>query len=412
MDEKHADLLMIPISDDNKSFHKPEPKAHRPQSPSTSVGSTGSRTETPAAPTPAPKPQLPEGYNDWDSYLSQRKESTATLPLPESEGEWIKSSAPTATRKLQSPELHFKHSFEQLGWRDCLNQKQRQKTNALRAKALPRIPSNSSATSATTSDATLLLPLVYDATSPGNSSSATSLRSVKRLSNASTLTTNTTEPSSTTAFLNTTGPAKRLSVTSTKTAASMPCYLPSTAYKRLSGASTLTTNTTATVPCYLSHPHSTASKRLSGASTLTFASTSTTAGKPRSIRRINRARHLRAYYSDGSLLRGRRLSAGISSMQGIREHSGAPPVNQQQQQRVAIPGELCAPPPFPPPEKPLPSLPRGVMRMAAKLPVVVEEVRELHTGERARWREVLLRGLARPRREVGWRRAGSPAVRC
>lgn len=243
MDESHADLLMIPISDDNRRFHKPQRHHQHSPSSSSSTTSNNSRTETPAAPTPAPKPQLPEEFEDWDSYLSQRKSSTATLPLIyDDESEWIKTAVCATTTRIQpSPELTFQHSFENLGWRDCLSQTQRRKADATTAKA-PR--DNPAAT-------TLLLPLVYDATSPGNSTSAASARSARRLSNASTLTANTILPTitattTTTATLLRT--AKRLSTASTNTANTVPCYLPSTAYKRLSGASTNTTNTAATVP--------------------------------------------------------------------------------------------------------------------------------------------------------------------
>ncbi|CAN8101619.1 unnamed protein product [Discula destructiva] len=429
MNESHADLLMIPISDDKNRCRKPQGHEREHSRPSPSATSTATRTETPAAPTPPPKPQLPEGCQDWDSYISQRK-STATLPFVyEDEGEQAKA-APAAATRIQSPELNFKHSFEQLGWRDCLNKTQRKQTNVTTVKALrqapPAVVSTTITTTTTTTTTPILLPLVYDATRPGNSNSgsncsnnnnnnnnnsAASLHSTKRLSNndASSSTSTTTLNASTTTLLPT---AKRLSNASTHTAATVPCYLPSTVYKRLSGASTLTANTAATAPCYPG-----CAKRLSGASTLTFASTTTNGGaKPRSLRRINRARHLRAYYADGAsaLLRARRLSVGISSMQGLMLAGQRRRQQQQQQQQQqqgeeprgrsllsssslssSLRGELCAPPPFPPPEKPLP-----------KLPVV--EVRELQTGERARWRELLLRGLGR---REGSRRRGLACVR-
>ncbi|KAJ4397565.1 hypothetical protein N0V93_001796 [Gnomoniopsis smithogilvyi] len=380
IDERHhgADLLMIPISDDNKNFsRRPQEKS----SPSTSTPS--SRTETPAAPTPPPKPQLPKGCDDWDSYLSQKK-STATLPLYKDEADWIK---PTA--RIQSPELNFKHSFEQMGWRDCLNQAQRQKANAV-TLTLRHRPSGET-----------LAPTVYDGKSPSNvSAGAVSPDNTRRLSNASTLTTNTAAAAP---FYLPSTAYKRLSNASTLTAKTAPCVLGGSTTrnaKRLSVSSTLTANTIATVPCYLSSSY----KRLSNASTLTTSTFSSIAsnGKPRSIRRINRARHLRTYYSDGSLLRGRRLSVGISSMQGIaerREPESWPArkrLSAASMPLVSLRGEFGAPPPYPPPEKPLP-----------KLPVV--EVRELHTGERTRWRELLLRSF--PRMESSRRRAGSVTVR-
>lgn len=398
IDERHhgADLLMIPISDDNKKFARPQHKT----SPSiTTTAIPSSRTETPAAPTPPPKPQLPQGCNDWDSYLSQKK-STATLPLCENDVEPINPVA-----AIQSPELNFKHSFEQLGWRDCLNQSQRQKANA---RALRHRPSG-----------VTLAPTVYDASSPANlnSSSAVSFRSAKRLSNASTLTTNTNTAATAAppAVAAAAEPApfflpstvyKRLSASSTLTTNTAPGALGGGSsssllnVKRLSAASTLTANTIATVPCYLGSTSSTGSyKRLSNASTLTTSTFSSLAsnGKPRSLRRINRARHLRAYYSDGSLLRGgRRLSVGISSMQGIMERREPGEPQLLRRPAGSLRGEVCAPPPYPPPEKPLPSLP-------------VIEVRELQTGERTRWRELLLRSF--PRRESSRRRNGNVLLR-
>lgn len=385
IDERHhgADLLMIPISDDNKKFSRPqEQKSQSPSTPS-------NRTDTPAAPTPPPKPQLPQGCEDWDSYLSQKK-STATLPLFKDEAEWIKPAA-----RIQSPELNFKHSFEQLGWRDCLNKAQRQKANA-RAKTLRHQASG-----------VTLAPTVYSANSPEEpSSSAVSLHSTKRLSNASTLDTNAATAAA--PFFLPSTVYKRLSNASTLTTNTAPCVLGGSAVrnaKRLSVSSTLTANTIATVPCYLSSSY----KRLSNASTLTTSTFSsiTSNGKPRSLRRINRARHLRTYYSDGSLLRGRRLSVGISSMQGIAERrepaelrstaaTGTKRVSTATIPLANLRGEIGAPPPYPPPEKPLPSLP-------------VIEVRELHTGERTRWRELLLRNFSRI--DSGRRRVGPVTVR-
>lgn len=384
IDEIHhgADLLMIPISaDDDKRIVRPREQTSASTTITATTTSPSSRTETPAAPTPPPKPQLPRGCDDWDSYLSQKK-STATLPLYENEGEWIQPAV-----RIQSPELNFKHSFEQLGWRDCLNQAQRKKANA---RTLCHRPSG-----------VTLAPTVYDPTSP-DSNSAASLRSAKRLSNASTLTANTVATGGP-LYLPSTA-YKRLSNVSTLTTNTAPCLLGGSALhnaKRLSAASALTANTVATVPCYLG---SASYKRLSNASTLTtstFASIASN-GKPRSLRRINRARHLRAYYSDGALLRARRLSVGISSMQGIAERREPElrPVGKRcsaaSMPLVNLRGEVCAPPPYPPPEKPLPSLP-------------VVEVRELQTGERTRWRELLLRSF--PRRESSRRRAGSVTVR-
>lgn len=326
--QQGADLLMIPIAD------KKSPSQPAQDSPPTS------RTETPAAPTPPPKPRLPKGCDDWDSYLSQKK-STATLPLYANDNEVEQvDDAPRAEddpSRIQSPELSFKHSFESLGWRDCLAQSSRQRAHA---RALRRRPSV--ATVAGT----------YQLAAAAGSS-ALSLRSAKRLSNASTLTTNTIA-----------------------TVATAPCVLTSTGRKRLSAASTLTTSSIS----------STASN-----------------GKPRSLRRINRTRHLRAYYSDLSLsVRGvRRLSVGISSMRDIAERrepvehpAGGKALKGRRLSAVSmLSGEFSAPPPYPPPEKPLPSLP-------------VVEVRELQTGERARWRELLLRSFQRM--EGSRKRAASP----
>lgn len=311
LDEKHhgADLLMIPISDSTKTA-----------SPKTTPPESESRTGTPAAPTPPPKPELPEGCSDWDAYLSQKK-STATLPILDAHED---KAARIPSPGLRSPELNFKHSFESLGWRDCLSQRHRHPS----ARPLRRRPS------AATVLGTMYAPGAGGGGGGGaGGGDAQSLRSAKRLSGASTLTANTV-------------------------ATAPPCLLSSRAYKRLSNASTLTT------------------------------SSAGGGGKPRSIRRINRTRHLRSYYSDGSVLKARRLSVGISSMQGISEQRRAEEDHAAGQKRMSsasmpLPrragaSEFCAPPPYPPPEKPLPSLP-------------VMEVRELQTRERTRWRELLLK---------------------
>lgn len=99
---------------------------------------------------------------------------------------------------------------------------------------------------------------------------------------------------------------------------------------------------------------------------------------------------------------------GISSMQGIAERREPAELRtavvagtKRHLSTASVPlanlrGEFGAPPPYPPPEKPLPSLP-------------VIEVRELHTGERTRWRELLLRNF--PRIDAGRRRVGPVTVR-
>ncbi|PSR88493.1 hypothetical protein BD289DRAFT_232978 [Coniella lustricola] len=374
LDEKRhgADLLMIPISN-NKAAAPSVPKHHTAnhhhhhhrnnnnnnnntknttnnntnssskRNKDRHINESASRTETPAAPTPPPKPELPEDCRDWDAYLAKKK-STATLPLVciiDDQEDQQPCDITPALEAIQSPEVNFKHSFEDLGWRDCLTHRQRHPA----ARPLRRRPS-----AATVIGLTNPYPGVHNTTTSNNSSSAVSLRSAKRLSNASTLTANTIN-----------------------TVATAPCYLSSRAYKRLSNASTLTTLTTSTM-------------------------SSVNNGKPRSIRRINRTRHLRAYYSDGSLLRGggRRLSIGVSSMADIAERRepalGSGMLSQKRFSSASMPlarlnAEFAAPPPYPPPEKPLPQLP-------------VVEVRELQTRERTRWRELLMKGF----QQGAWRR--------
>lgn len=433
-DDTHegADLLMIPISDNrNSNFNKNvnnnttannnnKRLSSSSQAPSPQQPTSARRTETPAAPTPPPKPRLPEGCDDWDSYLSQKK-STATLPhydndnnnnddddninninflphelepLPEHQPQQTQQTeaGPLEPPRLQSPELNFKHSFENLGWRDCLAQSTRQRAHA---RALRRRPSAATVIGLSTgyyppSTSAYYQPETLMAAAA--SSSAVSLRSTKRLSSASTLTINTV--------------------------ATAPCVLGRSA-KRLSAASTLTT--------------------ASMGSLLSSSASTMSGGKPRSLRRINRTRHLRAYYSDGAASLRRRLSVGISSMRDIAERrepadlsgvaaavsllgggrhpgqaaaavasSGASSRSRKSTATTAtrrrlssvstLAGEFSAPPPYPPPEKPLPSLP--------VLPVV--EVRELQTGERARWREMLIRSFQRRSEGVGRRRAASP----
>lgn len=317
-----------------------------------------SRTTTPAAPTPPPKPQLPDGCQDWDHYLSQKK-STMTLPI------YLDSKTIAADRQqIRSPELNFNHSFEEFGWRDCLSQQQKQQQQPrYNANDLRRRPS----------------------------------------------------------------------------AATVGCGA-SLRARRLSTASTLTTMTTATVPILGSSSMSIRSaKRLSNASTLT-TSTMSSVKKPRGLRRICHSRHLRTYYSEGTSLLIRAASVGGGSLRRRGQKSIASsnsnsnntgtikelrePVDRQQQQRrrgvvvnhendgcsiksystskkrlstfstLSMPvslTEYSAPPPYPPPEKPLPSVP-AMMKMKSAM---TTEVRELQTKERTKWRELLLKGIQR-----------------
>lgn len=345
-----ADLLMLPI-------FTPEEKAgssqqHQHQYQQQQVSDQSSRTTTPAAPTPPPKPQLPDGCQDWDHYLSQKK-STMTLPI------YLDNKSIAADRKqIRSPELNFNHSFEAYGWRDCISQRHKQpQQQRYNANELRRRPS----------------------------------------------------------------------------AATVGCGA-SLRARRLSTASTLTTMTTATVPILGSSSMSIRSaKRLSNASTLT-TSTFSSVKKPRGLRRICHSRHLRTYYSEGTSLLIRAASVGGSSLrrrgQNIMANNTTgtikeqrEPVDRQQQRRrgvvvnhdndgcsiksystskkrlstfstLSMPvsiTEYSAPPPYPPPEKPLPSVPT-LMKMKSAM---TSEVRELHNKERTKWRELLLKGIQR-----------------
>lgn len=359
-DEKHqgADLLMMPIFNPDDERHAPPAAPAAATTRATTAHTSG--TQTPGAPTPPPKPQLPHGCQDWDHYLSQKKSNVTLLPLcynPEEE----------AQKRIRSPELNFHHGFEDMGWRDCLSQRQKRGGPP---EGLRRRPS--AATSATSATSTTTIGC-----------GGASLRS-----------------------------------------------LPLDDNRRLSNASTLTTNTTsATAPMILgSSSMSIRSKRLSNASTLTTSTFGSV--KPRGLRRICRSRHLRSYYSEGTSLFRARMGAATAvtkattitaaaaaaatgsggqwraAMEGIMERYE--PVErrrrrrQQQQQllsgtsilqekssrrlsTLSIPvslTEYSAPPPYPPPEKPLPSLP-------------MKEVRELQTREGTRWRELLLRSFQR-----------------
>lgn len=129
---------------------------------------------------------------------------------------------------------------------------------------------------------------------------------------------------------------------------------------------------------------------------------STKSGKPRSLRRCSRSRHLRAYYSEGSLSTARRgdgkllipsalsfssfLIANQTSMLDHLSKTGplkeavvhvehAPRGRQQLQPRQPSSRQSlrsswassCGPPPFPPPDKPLPEPPADLT--AEALPV-------------------------------------------
>lgn len=284
-------------------------------------------------------------------------------------------------QQLRSPELNFNHSFEELGWRDCLSQQQK--------------PPHSQHQ-----------PPRYHA------------HDLRR------------RPS----------------------AATVGCGA-SLRARRLSTASTLTTMTTATVPIMGSSSSSSSvsirsAKRLSNASTLT-TSTMSSVKRPRGLRRICHSRHLRTYYSEGTSLLIRAASVGGGSLRrrGQKGMAGSSnsnnnttstikelhePIDRQQQQQqqqqrrrgvvvnhendggsiksyystshkkrlstfstLSMPvslTEYSAPPPYPPPEKPLPSVPAALMRTKSAM---TTEVRELQTKERTKWRGLLLKGIQR-----------------
>lgn len=370
-DEKQhgADLLMLPIftpeedkkvgpsQQDRLEQRQQYPQEARQHQHQQAVSDQSSRTTTPAAPTPPPKPQLPDGCQDWDHYLSQKK-SSMTLPI------YLDNRTVVEDRQqIRSPELNFNHSFEDFGWRDCLSQKHKQhQPQRHNAADLRRRPSAATV------------------------GCGASLRA-RRLSNASTLTT----------------------MTSMTTSATAPIL----------GSSSMSIRS---------------SKRLSNASTLT-TSTFNSVKKPRGLRRICHSRHLRTYYSEGTSLLIRAAAAGGGSLRRRGQSNNTTstikeqrePVDGQQQQQpqrrrrvvvnhdndtisiksyatskkrlstfstLSMPvslTEYSAPPPYPPPEKPLPSVP-SMMKMKSAM---TSEVRELQTKERTKWRELLLRGIQR-----------------
>lgn len=442
-----ADLVMLPIfapEEDNKEGrsscqqqqqqqrkqqqepqrpqqHKQQQQHRHQQYLQPGPSSSSSRTTTPAAPTPPPKPQLPDGCQDWDHYLAQKK-STMTLPiyldnktpLPLGNSSNSSSNSNAAAdqqrhQQVRSPELNFNHSFEDAGWRDCINsQRHKQQQQRPHGHELGRRPSSGAATVGC----------------------GASLRA-RRLSTASTLTTMTaaTVPGVVT------GGGSSSSGMSIRSA------------KRLSNASTLTTSTT-------------------------FSSASSSSKKPRGLRRICHSRHLRTYYSEGTSLFIRAASVGGGSLRRHRHGHGRgsgswkitstttgtikeqrePPVDQQRQQQrrrgvvinnnhdidndhddgcsiksykttashlyfrnnkdnnnnnkrlstfstLSMPvslTEYSAPPPYPPPAKPLPSVPSSLAHKVKSAAVVAtSEVRELHTKERTKWRGLLLKGIQR-----------------
>lgn len=363
--QQGADLLMLPIftPEEEKNADTLQ-QDHRHQNPQRQHQHThqqlaadqSSRTTTPAAPTPPPKPQLPDGCQDWDHYLSQKK-SSMTLPIY-----FDNKSIVEERQQIRSPELNFNHSFEDYGWRDCLSQRQKpQHQQRHNAADLRRRPS---------------------AVTIGCGASVRA----RRLSNASTLTTMTTMTTSATA------PILGSSSMSIRSA------------KRLSNASTLTTSTFNSIK------------------------------KPRGLRRICHSRHLRTYYSEGTSLLIRAAAAGGDSLRRRghnrtstnttgtikeqREPVDRPPrtrrgiVVNHDNDGISIKSystskkrlstfstlsmpvsltEYSAPPPYPPPEKPLPTLP-SLMKSKTTM---MSEVRELQTKERTRWRELLLKGIQR-----------------
>ncbi|POS72479.1 hypothetical protein DHEL01_v209130 [Diaporthe helianthi] len=93
---------------------------------------------------------------------------------------------------------------------------------------------------------------------------------------------------------------------------------------------------------------------------------STSSSKARSLRKTSRSRHLRAYYSMGSLLRTRFNPSNnepvISPIADILRNSSSRShlTRRRPTSQHSLPTNwtyLCSPPPHPPPNKPLPALP-------------------------------------------------------
>lgn len=423
-----ADLLMLPIftpgEEEEKEERKMEEEVHvnpsradrrhqHTQHPQRLAPDQSSRTTTPAAPTPPPKPQLPDGCQDWDHYLSQKK-SSMTLPIfYDNRNPAEDSQQQQQQQQIRSPEVTFNHSFEDYGWRDCLSQRHKQHQHHQQQQQ-QHMSSSSAATIGC----------------------GASLRA-RRFSNASTLT------AATMPILGGCGSGSSSSGLSIRSA------------KRLSGASYTSIATTSSSLSSGGGGGGGAHKR------------------PRGLRRICHSRHLRTYYSEGTSLliraaaagggslrrhrlhrldRGQNLNLNLNLTGTIREQREPVDLDRQQlqeqllQQRrrgvvvnhphhhpdnnnnnntnndgVSIKSysttgrkrlsafstlsmpvsltEYSAPPPYPPPEKPLPSVPgtgglAGVKTKTSMM-TMTSEVRELHTKERTKWRELLLRGIQR-----------------
>lgn len=93
---------------------------------------------------------------------------------------------------------------------------------------------------------------------------------------------------------------------------------------------------------------------------------STSSSRARSLRKTSRSRHLRAYYSMGSLLRNRFSPNSnepvISPIADILRNSTSRPqlAKRRPTSQHSLPANwtyFCSPPPHPPPNKPLPAIP-------------------------------------------------------
>lgn len=118
----------------------------------------------------------------------------------------------------------------------------------------------------------------------------------------------------------------------------------------------------------LSTATTTAGRNLANRSSMCSVSTvsSTSSSKARSLRKTSRSRHLRAYYSMGSLLRNRFNPSNnepvISPIADILRNSSSRSqlAKRRPTSQHSLPANwtyFCSPPPHPPPNKPLPALP-------------------------------------------------------
>ena len=235
-------VLMVPIYDE---WHHgadllmiPVPEEEEEEQQQQQQQAQQDRRDTPVRPpTPPPKPQLPLDCEDWDDYLSWRRTAEAAC-----------KSSPALLLERGAAYHHNSNNNN-----NTRHHQYRRPTGAAAAAAAAA----AAPTTTTTADHGIMVP-----TAPKDEI----LRGFEEWKD----------------YL-----AQTSRASSRRAAATRPVSIVST-------ASTMTTATTATTATT-----STTDRRFKRSSMCSISSTKS--GKPRSLRRCSRSRHLRAYYSEGSL---------------------------------------------------------------------------------------------------------------